>query len=417
MISKGIKKSASIVLIAILLIMSLTSCAKKDEYGGIGEIDISSGEESVPETPFAKQDNPFSEYSYKTVNFDNARMMFDAPKGWNQTVVNQSCIRYDVPADDPVFPGAVFYVKCDFDTMAAISDVDEFSHVAGEFGKVMSPYITGLPYPYNEGGNVWINSYSAADETIKPTFTSDETAASIKVTKNVVLIDKVTADTFSTSGFNFVSGYFRWTDFPVMISTVVPSGWTENAKSMISYMISSAAYTDPKIAETATFSYRKLSLILPKEFKASSDQGNIFRSPYKDTRATAGMSIGIFSVPEDIGELSVDYIQSHYADSLATLLMNPESSDYYYPSVSCMEYEGEKLADESYACSAYVNIITNRYDYTAADMQYGMSSMPYMDMFVVERNGKNYMIAALYTRQQENVAMKILKAAIQSLTA
>ena len=42
-------------------------------------------------------------------------------------------------------------------------------------------------------------------------------------------------------------------------------------------------------------------------------------------------------------------------------------------------------------------------------MPYGLLATLQMDMFIIERGGSNYMVAALYSPQQEDVAAKILK--------
>ena len=412
-----VKRYFTLLLMTALMLTGLSSCSKNDEYGEIGDADIGTEEEAkAADSLFTKEDNPFSEYTYRTVDFDNAKMTFDIPKAWKETIVNQSCLRYDVPGDDGIFPGATLYVKCLFNYIAEENDLDPFSSVASELGKPMSAYITGLPYPYREGYDTWIEGYSTADETMTPACTSDKNAASLKVTEDVVLINKVTGDVTALSGFNFVAGYFRWEGFPVMIATVVPTDWTDDAKSMVEYIMSSVAYKKQTVPEMTKCSYRKITLDLPSDFSSSSTEGNIFRTSCTEVRATSSMSLGIFSVPESAADLNVDYIQTNYSDQLASLLLDPEYMKDYYPATSCYEYEGGTLADEKAAFSANVNLATDRYDYTGAENPYGMGEMRYMDMFVIERNGQNYMIACLYSRQQEQVAARVIKSAIQSLS-
>lgn len=414
-----LKKLIALALTAALMTVPLTSCGKSDEeYGGIGDADISQDEpaESAPETPFTKESNPFEDYTYKTVNFDSACMTFEAPSSWKQTIVNQTCIRYDVPGNDQHLPGAVFYLKCDLDSSALESDQDPFSHVASDFGKRMSIFLTGLPFPYNEGRNVWINSYSASDHEETPSFTDDKTAVSFKVTDDVVLIDKKTADTYSIEGFNLVAEYFRWNDVPAMLMTVVPLDWESSARDIINYMVSSAAYKQPKLSPLATYEYRKLSLQLPSEFQPSStNKGNIFLTSSKDIKADSSMSIGIFSVPESVSDLSAEYVQDSYVNSVSSLLLDTDYSEHYYPAASCTEYEGDKLADEKAAFRGYVNLPTNLYDYTSAENPYGNPGIRSLDMFIVERGGNNYMVAIMYQIPQEKTAMKIAKSAIMSL--
>lgn len=414
-----LKKLIALALTAALMTVPLSSCGNSNgEYGGIGDADISQDEpaESSAETPFTKTDNPFEEYTYKTVDFESACMTFDAPKTWKQTIINHTCIRYDVPGDDQNLPGAVFYLKCDLDSSALESDQDPFNHVASEFAKRMSIYITGLPFPYNEGRNVWINSYSASDDEQTPPFTEDKTAASLKVTNDVVLIDKTTADTYSIEGFDLVAGYFRWNDVPAMLMTVVPTDWVLTAQDMINYMISSAVYKEPKLSPLATYEYRKLSLELPSEFQqAAANKGNVFLTSSMDIKADSSMAVGVFSVSEPVKDLSAEYVQGTYIDGVISLLLDPDYSKHYYPAASCTDYEGEPLADEKAAFRGYVNLPTNLYDYTSAENPYGNPGIRCVDMFIVERGGNNYMIAIMYEAPQEKTAMKIAKAAIQSL--
>ena len=412
------RKAASILLTFLLMTSLLASCGKEtEEYGSIGDAEITQEEETGNQSSiFTKLDNPFGEYAYRTVDYQNAKMRFDIPKTWLEKVVNPSCIRYDVPADDKYFPGARFYVKCNY-SYPAVPDPhhNEYLEVATEFSKNMKPYITGLPYPYGKRGNTWINDYDSPDELEMPEFCSDETAACITVTKNAVLMDKVTSDVTHLRGMDFVAGYFRWDIFPVMIATVVPSEWSGNAKSLISYIMSSVTGTKQKLQSAATYDFSEASLSLPMDFKAREGQDNVFGTSFDDIKSTSGISIGVFSLPNVTGELPIDVLQSEYADRLAGILLDPKVTEHYFTATSASEYLGDKLADEKDAYTIYVTLTTDLYDYTGAENPYGLSDTSLIDVYTIERGGHYYMVATLYSMQQEDIARKVTRQALQTL--
>ena len=414
-----LKKIVVLFLAGLLATSALTGCGQDEEYGSIGDAQIEE-EEASPEKEdpplFTKQKNPFSNYNYHTEKYQNAGFSFEVPDSWNRTVVNPSCIRYDVPSGDPIFPGAVIYVKCNYYYLAMPDDLDPFADNASEFSQYMSSYITGLPYSYRKGYDVWIKSYTASDEMTEPDFCSEEHAAALKVTKDVYLMDKVTADMYSRKGMDHVAGYFRWDTFPVMIETVVPTDWAEDAKSMISYMMSSVAPLKMQLSDMAGYDYRDISIKLPADFQPREKEGNIFTSPFTDTLATSGITVGLFRVDEDLDDLTPEYINDNYLYSMLSLMLEPGSLKDYSPMAGTYEYSGEQLADEKLAYSASVSLTTTLEDYEGAERPYGLGGSLGMDMFFVEKSDQLFLIAALYYPHQQDAAARVMKAAIQSLS-
>ena len=410
-----LKRFAALALIITLLACLGSGCGKKDEYGSVGDAEITVGQEKdAASTIFTKLDNPFGEYEYNNIEFECARLAFDVPNTWEQQIYNNSCIRYDIPKDDPYFPGATCYIKCNYSYIAVEDELDPFRHYASEFSKNMSPYITGLSYHFG-GKNVWIKSYSAADEQIEPTFCNDKTAACIKVTKNLVLVNKQQGDPTSFGQACLVAAYFRWHDFPVMMSIVVPNESAKDATDMMSYMMSSASSLPHKVKQTKEFDYRGIKAVVPTEFESEQDSGNILRSPSRSLNSSAGMSLAIFEANEDLEYVTRDYFQRTYATRLATLLADPESLSGYTVDATSGEGNGDKLVDEKKSFFANVNIVATDEDYIAAEKMYGTVSMWYMDCYFVERNGKNYIVAAMYPPQENELGVEIEKKAIETL--
>ena len=417
-------KAFLFLIISSIIATSFSSCGKKDEYGTVEDAEISAEEEepevSEDNSVFTRQDSPFSDYKYKKRNYQNAKFSFDVPKNWKETIVNASCIRYDVPADDPHFAGARFYIKCNYYYQAVPNDLDPFSDNATEFSKPMAPYLTGLPFPYGKP-DVWIHNYTASDKMTEPDFCSEEHGAALKTTCGVILENKNTADVASVGSMDLVAGYFKWSEFPVMIETVVPSDWTEDAENMISYMMSTVSPVKQRLGNLVTCSYRNISFELPSDFQARAGRGNIFYAPVDDIKATSGIAVGIFNTAEfgngQNGTITptLEYIQENYSDSVADALMHPDIKQHYYLTTSCVDYEGDPLYDEIADFSANVNLITDLADYKGAENFYGLGGMMYMDMYIVEKSGHSYMIAAMFMPQQVDIATKLMKNVMMTL--
>lgn len=408
-------KRITVCLLIFILAVSLSSCNKAGEYGTIEDAAVSIAEESSEGCSiFERQELPFEDYELSSVDFESALLRFDVPKAWQQTIYNMSCIRYDSPSDDPHFPGATFYVKCNFDYNAGSDELDPFSTAASEFGKPMSSYITGLPFTCN-GRDAWIKSFAAADESFAPSFCPDETAASIKITRDVILINKQTGDAVSLGGMDFVAGYFKWEGFPVMIATVVPSSASGDAKTMIGYMISASKYLPQRVSAFTERTCSDIAFELPGDFSPFSKAGNIFISPASDIKACSGTSAGVFRIEESLDMLSPDYFNASYAGSVAEMLLDPICSRYYSASASMQEDPEVLVPDEKRHFSGTVNILTDEEDHVSARMTYGTVGVWQLSCFVAEKGGALYLVAVMYPQQSDAAARIVAKGMLQSL--
>lgn len=410
------KKLLSLFLALTLLTCLFSGCSKKDEYGTVGdaEITIEEQDDGIEPTIFTKLDNPFTEYDYENVQFECAKFSFDVPKTWEQQIYNCGCIRYDAPKDDPIFPGATCYVRCNYSYSAVEDDLDEFKHIASEFSKNMSPYITGLPFHFN-GRDTWIKAYSVADETIEPSFCKDKTAASIKVTKDLTLINKTTGDATSFGQACLVAAYFRWEGYSAMMAMVVPNESAKEATDMMSYMVSSVSSIPHKVRQTKDFEYEGIKTVVPAEFEASEGSGNILRAPTRSLGSTAGMVLAVFEVPESLDVITEDYFRSTYTDKLATALVDPSCRDDYDIAANFRESPDNTLVDAKKAFYGDVNILAVDEDYISAKNLYGVVAGWYIDANIVERNGKNYLVAALYPPVENRLGIEIEKKMIENL--
>ena len=411
-----LKRYLSAIIVLMMLIMPLSSCSKKGDYGSVEDTEIQSDVKEADELDslFEKKDAPFTDYNYKTENYECASFSFEVPDSWIKRIYNQSCIRYDIPDDDTHFPGMTCYVKCNFEYDASPSDLDPFQQYASEFGKNLSPYITGLPYLVL-GQDAWIKSFSVADEVEAPDFCSDETAASVKVTHNVHMINKVTGDTIMFEGADFIAAYFRWKDHPVMISMVAPTYQAEDAKSMVEYMMSSAAFIPHKMNASKTFEYQGVTFNVPSDFEATESGGNILISSPQDIKSSSGMSIGLFRVDESSDTMTEDYFQESYATQMADMMADPECAGYYTFYASAKESE-KKILDEKKLFLSNIDVVSTEEEYIGAGMTYGDSAVWYMDSMLIEKGNKNYMLSFMYPRNESDVASKIEKAALQSFS-
>ena len=409
------KKVIAAFLMAALM-LTFPACSRNDdEYGSVSSVEIPQEEDAADTHQFEAQDNPFPDYTYRTVEFGSAGFSYDIPKTWRERVLNHSCIRYDVPGDDEHFPGATFYVKGLFEHSAARDDLDPFAHVASEFSKPLSPYITGLPYNY-EGKDAWIKSYTIADETSTPSFISDDTMASSKITRDVILMDKNTADVQTFTGMSLVATYFRWEDsFPVMFSAVVPEDSEEDARDLTEYVLSTVSAVQMKAEDLEERTAGSITFALPADFTPVNSDENIYIS--KDgIGCSAGISIGVFRVNEDPDILTEEYFQNSYTDPLTAALTDPSCAAYYTTLASMQEVSGNKILDESRSFSGSVSIFPVAEDYITAGMTYGAGGPWMINGLIVQRGDAQILIAALYPAQKDAVVKAIEKSLMQSIS-
>lgn len=411
------RKTFALILALITMISALSSCSKKEEYGSVENIEISApSEDPEGESIFTRTEAPFEDYSYDSFKFECAKLALDVPKSWHMQVINQSCVRFDAPEDDPHLPGTTCYVKCIYDYNAEENEINSYAHYASEYGKIMSPYITGLPYKY-KGKDLWIKSYSNSNAQKELDFCDDKTAAILKTTKDVTVFDKRTADTVSFEGTDLVAGYFRWENFPVMISMMTDSERTASAEKMVSYMMSSSTLLPHKVKQTKEYEYRNIKLIVPSYFEASENSGNILRAPVNDIKSCSGMCLGVFAVEDALEDINESYFQNIYGTNLAKSLLGASVIESYDISQTSYYDASKKTGDEKLRFSSSVNIISLEDDYISAQLPYGPVSVWTMDSLFVKKSGKNLLVAILYPPNESGIADKVMETTLQTLVA
>ena len=411
------KRILAVMLALLSLVLIASSCTKNkaENFGNIEDVEIAVSDEKPSDaSEYEKQANPIEGYSYKVVDFGPAMMSLEVPESWRMTSYNLSTIRLDAPQEDPVFPGTTMYIKCLYDYNAMPDDLDPISHMASEYAKPMSVYITGLPFAF-DGTDACINSYKIADDVTTPKFVEDSSAAATKITKNVHIIRKDTASTISFNGLDHVATYFRWNTFPVMLETVVPSEKGYDAKALLEYMMSTATHKEQSAGNFETREVGKTTFSLPKEFSALNQSGNVFLSK-ENLADTEGMSIGVFKVNEDESFLTEQYFRDNYATKLPEILADPSCADSYYITSSVDEYSGEKLLDEFKSYKGSVTFSCIEDDYKAAKLTYGASSAWRMNCYLVKRGKGIYLVADIFPPQDEELALAIEKNVINTLT-
>lgn len=407
------KRYIALLLIFATAFITLSSC-KKEEKGTVEDVEIIAGEaQDENEAEFEKQENPFGDYSYRTVEFDCAKMEYEIPKSWKEEICNQSCIKYSIPENDKHFPGVTFYIKAVYDYSAPEDSLDEFANHANEFGKIMSPYITGLPFKV-EGKDAWIKSYSAADTGYTPDYCEDESEAVIKVTKDVLIIDKNTATVQSFDGHNFVAAYIRWENTPIMMAMTCPYKYTSDAKKMLEYILSGAKHVPHKIKQTKGYAHGNMRLTVPVGFEGNPESGNILMATPKDIKSYSAMTLGVFALEDEVETMSGQYFQDYYANTLTEMLIDPSCAKSY----SYSAYASEKDASLPGAIKEFkgtVTILPTVESYKYADMTYGAVGAWNLDAFITERSGKNYLIAAMYPPNESDIAPEVEKMILETL--
>lgn len=416
--------AAAFFVLLMFLVPVLSSCGSllnEDEMGTIQDITIDSQTGDEAQRLFVRQDCPFTGYAMQKIKFYSAMMTLEVPSDWRVETPNPSQVKISVPLSDPNFPGNTFYIQCLYDCSVSEDELDPESGNIEFLYKPFNTYIEGLTYSIGGSKSGSFRRWRGGwDYTEIPEFVDADDLALTTYLDNEVLYDYKTGDLVAQD-VSLVATFFKWQDFPVMISTCIERNMTEEAAVMMEFIMSTAEFRAQKISNVEKKEIdRKLSTSLPAEFKPKDGKSNIFLAPYGDTYATSGMGIGVYEVSSDClsDTLSAEDIADSYAEQIAYDLMDPRYQSTYKP-IPNLTGEGEKsFAGEDRSLFLNCNFITNKDARTAAASPYGSAALQYIDLYIIDKGDKGcFLIAALFSRHQAQLAYAIEKIVIGNLIA
>ena len=416
------RKIVVAALIAALLIASLSSCKSsrinEEDLGRINSVEVGKAEKADP--LFEEQEFPFSGYSLTGVNFDSAMMSIKVPSNWSIRVENPSLIRLTAPMEDPYLPGNTFYIQCIYDYTMSGNDLDESAGDVTRLHEPFKTYLEGLKYSIAGSKEGSLRRWRGGWDSIEsPDFVDEDNLACTGIISSEILYDKKTSAVVAQN-VGFVATFFSWQDFPVMISTFALQGEIDDAKAVTEYIMSTATYRKPKFGDTEEKEFsKKVSATLPKEFASATGLSNVYRGPDGKTEATSGLSIGIYEVPAEFADKSIDAqtIMKEVGKSYALELMDQSCAGRYEASVNVTGEAEKSLAGEERAFFANCTLITNEEATVAAYTPYGAASILYMNCYVLERNEKHYLVISLFPMHQSELSYAIERLVIKSLKA
>ena len=407
------------IMILTLVITSLSSCTgkvKEEDMGRINSVEV--GQAAKEEPLFEEQECPFSGYSLSNLDYYSANMSLKIPSHWSAAVQNPTLIKISVPIDDPHFPGNTFYIQSIFDFSVA---EDGLSETNSDVTKLYQPFktsIEGLKYSIAGSKEGSLRRWRGAWDKIEaPSFVKVDNLAATATIADEILYDKKTSEIVAQN-VGYVATFFKWQDFPVMISTFALRGEMEDAVKMTEYMMSTATFKKPKIGNTEDKQFsKKVSANLPVEFEASPEIPNVFRSPVNKTLSTSGISIGVYEVPATFADKSVDAnsLMQKAGQIYPLELMDPTCAGIYTPSINVTGEAEKSIIGETRAFFVNCNMITAQEPTVAAYRTYGPASLLYMNCYVVTKEEKNYLVISMFPRHQSELSYAIERLVIKTL--
>lgn len=412
-----------LLLICTLLIGFLPSCTgervSEDDLGKINDIEMENTQDSNPPL-FEEQKCPFTGYSMKTVKYYSALMSFKIPTSWGVAAINPSQIKITVPADDANFPGNTFYVQSVFDYQASGNDLDPESSDINRMYRPFECYLEGLTYSIGGSAEGTLRRWRGGwDETRTPSFVDDKQLAMTAFLGDENLYNAKTS-TSAAQNVGLVATFFKWQDFPVMISTFTDDSKMEDAAKMTEYIMSTALYKAPKISNTEDKEFSEnFTATLPVEFSPIGENENAYAAPVTDTLSSSGISIGIYKVSDKYADeaTNASYILNSEGEAVILDLMDQRCAGQYTPTFAVTGEATRSISGENRAFFANCNLISTGDNRASASLSYGPASLQYMDFYIIKKKGGTYMVVSLFSRQQAKLAYNIERLVVKSLNA
>jgi len=415
------RKTMYILLTAILILTaSFSSCSRNDEnMGSINEITIESSGTEKEADPYERQECPFTGYGMKKIKFYSAKMTFEAPGEWKVSTPNPSQVRLDVPDSDPYFPGNVFYVQCIYDYSLEDDELTPDDNKIENVYKPFKEYIEKLKYSVGGSKSGILRNWPGAwDYAATPYFMESKELAMTARLEDEVLYNYGDGDVI-TQGGSLVATFFKWENFPVMISTFASADQKDKAAQMTEYIMSTVDYKKPSVSNVESKSFKnEFTVDLPKEFEPKESAENVYSAPTDSSYSSSGITVGIYEASKGMSdkEYPSESIAREAGDTIASDLMDQRFSDDYNVMTS---YAGE--GESSFAGedrTVFLNVSFAAKDSTrdVVSSPYGSAAMQNIDMFIIDKGDKGcYLIATLYPKHQGELAAAIEKLAVKTL--
>lgn len=407
-----------LIIMLMMLALLLASCSgKENNMGVIEDVEIENQELETEPPLFEKQPSPFKDYTYQKVEMYAAKMSFELPVTWKVYPHNANAFKISVPYDDPHFAGNTFYVQCLYDFITEDGQLDEDKSDAKYLYRPFAAYIEGLSYSVGGSTEGCLRRWRGGwDTSVVPSFVSDDKLAYTVTAEDEVLYNKKTASLIETdTAFNAV--FYKWQNFPVMISSFSYNDQAEDAVKMLEFIMSTSRYLPQKVGTVIQASFGKHTFSLPQDF--AQGQGTAFHAPNSGAYSTGGMGLSIYEVNKDALDAEVyadEDILDMYGERIAFDLVDPGCRDEYYLSSMSLDGEPEKKeAGIDRIIYASCNIVTDEENHVVANYPYGSASCYLVNIYVREVSGKCIMCAVMFAPPQTNLASTIGKLSIRSV--
>ena len=416
------KNNRKIIIVLSLLIVSialLTSCKNK-EMGKVKKVETDSSKASTELNLYKKTSSPYS-YKYTKVKNGRINLTMDIPSTWDVSDKNTSVdMEFTTPSNDPFLPKTTLHLVSDLNTIAypknsklAEGDFDSTELTDAQYyNSFFKHMLTRLDYNSNDGV-LNLAYWKAPQESITNfAFTGeDNCAASMQVHKNATLQQR-TKDVVD-NGYDMVCMYFRWYQYRGCLSCVVENEYTDNAKAMLKYLISSITYSEDAFnyntVKVANFSFK-----LPDEFLLV-ENSSIYVCPAKSMKnSTSGMAVSLYKNDLKKGtKLDKKTFTAQYVSVIARKMMYT-SLPYSVTGGDVIEEGTVTIGGKSF--NHYVSSVQFiSYDDAAPLEIYGAASDYNMDFYVNTENNKQTVLSIMYSPQQAKAANivtnKIIKTA------
>ena len=321
-------KNSKIVTLmcVILLILSLSPCEKKAEFGEIEDIEINETEDYAEENIFKPVDDDLG-YEYKVFRHPRAYMQFQYPAGWTLSVDSARHLTFQAPADDPQLPGITIHVLHDFGMGHMYRDT------VGSYGQIFDSDTHAIYYKLEDSYYRQSGYTAPASQETDTSFSNRPDTLSKAIFKNVNMVHQ-SMGTMPKEKCDIVQYYVKWADIPTVFSVAGNNECTDKMESLLTYMVSSITYLRDEITTTQNITYDDITIPVPSWFVKREE--NIFYSDFKESTCCSGMGVGIFHTSE---ELTPENVMFTYAEKMSQYFL-PGKGKAYNNGYSCMRKDG-----------------------------------------------------------------------------
>lgn len=230
------RKKLFAAIFSLLLALTLGSCAEKDDYGDIQEIEIPQQEEESDEPEEESELNPQPtslDYEWAYENIGRACLSLPYPKSWTVEKETDYDICFAAPSDDSYFPGGAVY----FHSTLESGDIEDIHQL---YKKTFAAKILQDRFPYKSS---YIQlGYAAADKSVVNTKVSEPELNYQIAFKDwdAYATERGTGE--ASGNFYHQATCFYWRHYPCVLTGLVDEKKADQLDDLLTYMMSNSKY-------------------------------------------------------------------------------------------------------------------------------------------------------------------------------